>query len=516
MAKGKVNSEPEPIPPSDLAGGRERPAVPEPGRLTGGEVKKRAASGILSITVRSVGTRVLGGVGTLVLARLLAPREFGAIAFGTALLAFGSLFADGGIATALLRREQEPTELELRAMLGFHLAVATAAAIVIAGIGLLLGRAGEIAAIMALALPLDALRVPYAISVERRLRYGVFLWPQLIEVVAWNVIAVGAVALGLGVWGVAIAGPLRALIGSIALIKVSPVPWLQPRLAFAIVKPLVRFGITFQAGNVVALVRDQGLNLVVAATSGLTVLGIWSLTTSIVGTLAIGYLSLWQVAMPAISRLLEAGEAIAPALEKSLRIISGATGCLCVGVAATAPAAVPLLLGARWHAIVPLLAYAAGGILVGSGIGPVATGYFYATNRPGIPLRVVIVHTAVAFAVTVPLLGTLGSEALGLGGCAAAVTDGALLGWGLSREGIKVLDSCAVPMVLAVGAGSLGWLVAVTIADPVVALLASGATAEVLYVAALVLTRRQLAVELVRIVQRHMLSRSALRGAVAP
>lgn len=512
---GNVTPDPPDIPPSDQ-GDRAEPVTTASGRLTGTEVKKRAASGVMSITFRAVGTRLLGGVGTLVLARLLTPGQFGDIAFGTALLAFGSLFADGGIATSLLRREQEPTRLELRAMLGFHLTVATAATVVIAAIGLPLGRTGQIAAIMAVALPLDALRVPYAISVERRLRYGVFVWPQVIEVVAWNVIAVVAVALGLGVWGVAIAGPCRALIGSIALIRVSPVSWLRPRLAFSVVKPLLAFGVIFQASNVVALLRDQGLYLVIAATSGLAVLGVWNLTNSVVGALAVGYLSLWQVAMPGLARLVDAGEAVRPVVEQSLRIIAGATGCLCVALAGTAPAAVPLLLGAHWHAIVPLLAYSAGGMLIGSTIAPVATGYFYATNRPGIPLRVVIVHTAVQFGVSVPLLAPLGAEALGIGGCAAGVADGVFLGWALARDGIELLASCAVPIVLAIGAGTVGWFVAKDVSEPVLALVASGVAGEVVYLAALTLMRRQLALEIVGVIQRHMLTRSALRGAVAP
>jgi O-antigen/teichoic acid export membrane protein len=504
------------IPPERI-GGRERKldGHSDDG-LSGSEVKKRAASGVISITLRTLGTRVLGGLGTLVLARLLTPHEFGDIAFGLALVAFGSLFADGGMATALLRRKEEPTRDELRAMLGFHLALATISAIVIAAIGLPLGQAGRLAAIMALALPLDALRVPPSIVVERRLRYGVFVWPQVIEIVAWNVVAVVLVAVGLGVWGVAIAAPVRALVGSIAMISMSPVSWLRPRLSLRIVQPFLRFGFTFQASNVVALLRDQGLYVMTAAISGLATLGVWSLTTSVVSTATVGYSSLWQVALPGMSRLLDAGEAIKPVIERSLRIMIAATGFLCVALAGTAPAAVPVLLGARWHAVVPLLAYASGAILVGAAIAPVAIGYFYATNRPGIPLRVTIAHTLVLFAVTIPILSALGSEALGIGGCAAGVTDGVLLGWALSREGVKVLDSCAVPMALAVGAGTVGWFVAKAITEPVVALFASGLAAEALYLAALIVMRRQTVLEMMRVLQRYMLTRSAIRGAVAP
>jgi O-antigen/teichoic acid export membrane protein len=484
-------------------------------RLTGAEVRQRAASGVVSITLRTVGTRLLGGVGTIVLARLLTQGEFGAIAFGMAFLTFGSFFADGGMATALLRRREEPSRDELRSMLGFHLALATASAIVIAGIGLPLGQPGRLAGIMALALPLDALRVPSSIVVERRLRYGVFVWPQVIEIAAWNIVAVTLVAVGMGVWGVAIAGPVRALLGSIALISISPVSWLRPRLSFRTVQPLLRFGFTFQASNVVALIRDQGLYFVIAAISGLAVLGVWNLTNSVVTAVTVGYLSLWQVALPGMSRLIDAGEAIEPAVERALRLTTAATGFLSVALGATAPAAVPLLLGARWHAVTPLLAYASAGILLGSAIAPVATGYFYATNRPGIPLRVTIAHTIMLFVVTVPLLNVLGSDAVGIGGVAAAATDGLILGLALTRNGIK-LASCAMPIVLAMGAGTAGWLVAKSIAEPVVALIASGVVAESVYLVGLIVASREIAVELMRMVRRYVLTRSAIRGAVAP
>jgi O-antigen/teichoic acid export membrane protein len=190
---------------------------------------------------------------------------------------------------------------------------------------------------------------------------------------------------------------------------------------------------------------------------------------------------------------------------------TSASGFLCVALAGTAPAAVPAILGQRWSAIVPLLAYAAGGIMLGCSIAPIANGYFNAIGRPGVPLRVVTLHTAMQFAVTIPLLSDLGSEALGIGDFAAAATDTLLLGWALHRVGVRVASSCAVPIVLSVAVGGVGWAVAKAVEAPVLGLILSGVLVECLYLGGLALLRPQTVRELIQIVQRYRLKRIRAR-----
>ena len=68
-----------------------------------------------------MGVRIVRAVGTLILARLLTPYDFGVIAFGATLVVFANFLADGGIGAGLVRRIKPPERRELRALLGFQL-----------------------------------------------------------------------------------------------------------------------------------------------------------------------------------------------------------------------------------------------------------------------------------------------------------------------------------------------------------------------------------------------------------
>src|SRR4051812_2137430 len=88
-------------------------------RLSVGEVRQRALTGAAIDVLRGIGVRFLGLIGTLVLARLLTPREFGIVAFGTTFVIFANFFADGGIGAALIRQSDPPARADLKSLLAF-------------------------------------------------------------------------------------------------------------------------------------------------------------------------------------------------------------------------------------------------------------------------------------------------------------------------------------------------------------------------------------------------------------
>ena len=70
--------------------------------MSAGEVKQRAVTGAAVDVLRGIGVRSIGLVGTLVLARLLTPYDFGIVAFGATLVTFANFLADGGIGSGFL------------------------------------------------------------------------------------------------------------------------------------------------------------------------------------------------------------------------------------------------------------------------------------------------------------------------------------------------------------------------------------------------------------------------------
>ena len=470
----------------------------------------------MSVAARGVVIRVVGLIGNLVLARLLTPSDFGVVAFGYTLVTFGAFLSDGGIGAALIRRRAEPSARELRSLLGFVLSTSVLTTAVVAAIGLPLGRTGLLAAVMALSLPIGAFKVPTAVVAERRLFYRPLIRADITEVAVYNVSAIGLVVAGLGVWGLAVAAILSVCAGTTTLVAMGPVGFIPPTFSLATVRPLLSFGLAFQAVNVVNTSRDQGLNLVAAAVGGLFVLGIWSLANRILQGIMLVLASLWRVSFPAISRLIETGERPEPSIERALALTTVFLGFAAVAIGGTAPALVPTAFGARWVDVVPVLPWAAAGILLAGPISTAAVGLLYARNRPGVPLKAVVAHTATWFAVATPLLPTLGAQALGVGWFAGAVVDALILGHALSAEGVRVVRHIAIPLLVCSAVAATGWFIATAIDPDAAGFVVSLFYVEAAYGTLMLITQHRTMVDLYRLVYRTVTRRWSVESALAP
>ena len=128
-------------------------------------------TGAVVDTIRAIGVRGLGVIGALVTARLLSPYDFGLVAIGATVLAFGDFLDDGGVGPALIRRPEPPTKSELQALLAFQIALDLLIVVIVGLVMLPFGRLGQLTTVIVASLPLGAFRVPATIIYERRLDY---------------------------------------------------------------------------------------------------------------------------------------------------------------------------------------------------------------------------------------------------------------------------------------------------------------------------------------------------------
>jgi O-antigen/teichoic acid export membrane protein len=474
-------------------------------RLSSGDVRRRAIAGVATVGARGLVVRGLGLVGTVVLAHLLAPRDFGLIALGFTIVSVGGFLASGGFGAALIRQKQVPNRAELEAVLGLQLVVTLVLCVVVAAIGIPLGKAGAVAALMVLSLPIDATRGPSGIALERTLSYRPIMIAEISEMLAYNLFAVIAVVAGAGVWGVAGAVVVRAIVGAGLLLKLGPLGFVRPRLSWVRVRPILAFGMSFQAVQLVNLVRDQGINIVIAAVASFTVLGFWSMAWRLLQAIFLLFESLWKVSMPAMARLLDAGEAVKPVLERALLLSAVLTGFMVVPLAGTAHSLVPVLFGQKWGGTIDVLPWAALALVLNGPLSTVATGYFYAVNRPGVILRMVTIHSVVWFAVFVPLLPSMGAEAIGIGLLAAAISDLVVLGIPLYRSvGVSVLRVTLVPVVAAVVGSALGVIVSQRLGANLGGLLAALVCTEAAFIGLIFVAKRAALVDVVRLARRGL------------
>ena len=124
------------------------------------EISQRATHSAVTIMLRGLAVRAIGFVGNVALARILLPRDFGMVALGMTIVNIGDFLSDGGIASALVREEGRIELRTLEAILGFQLLLTIMIAALATAIGVPLGEAGALAAVMIWSLVFDTGRMP--------------------------------------------------------------------------------------------------------------------------------------------------------------------------------------------------------------------------------------------------------------------------------------------------------------------------------------------------------------------
>jgi O-antigen/teichoic acid export membrane protein len=479
------------------------------------DILGRATAGAALLGARSGLIYVFGIGANLLLARLLVPRDFGLIALGTALLVAGGFLAEGGFGAALIGRPRPPARAELEAFYGLQLAVATALAALFAAGAAPFGEDGLVVAAMVFSLPIRTLRLPSVIVLERQLEYRVIAAGDVVEATTYYVWAIGAVLLGLGVWGLATAAVVRAVAGSATVIAMGPLGLVRPRWSWPLVRPLLGFGAKFQATALLQLGREQGMNVAVAAIAGIATLGVWNLAWRVAQVPNLLFMIVGRVAFPAISRMLEAGHDPRRAIERGLAALAALTGLVVVGIVGFAPA-IPALVGDAWHDVPAVLLWSGLGLIVAAPITVAATGYLFAVGEAGAVAMATLASAVAWFGVTLPLLSRFGAPAVGVGWLAAGIVSSAYLWRRMAvRTGAAIAAHLARPTAVALAAAVSGWLVADRARDGAVAGVLGLAGSELILVAGLMLVSRP-ALRDIRSLAAQALSPLRARHTIAP
>jgi O-antigen/teichoic acid export membrane protein len=422
------------------------------------EVRGRAVAGVAALGLRSVVMVLAALGGNVVLARLLTPRDFGIVAIGSTLVLGGTFIADGGIGTSLIGRSDPPKQRELEAVLGAQLLTSTAVAAAAATAALFVGGDGPVIALMLVALPLISLRVPQAIVLERELEFRKVATVEALELVVQYAWAVAAVAAGAGVWGLASAAIVRSATGSIAMTLVGRVRSLRPRLSWSETRPLLGFGVRFQAVPLLSVVRDQLLIAGVAVLAGLSAVGVWALAVRIMQVPILVGGVLQRVAYPAMARLLDAGRDPRPAIERGIGATAVVTAPIVTAIAAGAPALVPPLLGDRWDQVPELLAGGSAALMIATPVSVAMVGWLYSVGDAGTVLRSTAWFAGTWVVAGLILVATVGLEGLAAAWLVSAFAYVYSLGRVARKMDVRVGRLVTVPVaVFGVGV-ACGWL----------------------------------------------------------
>lgn len=422
------------------------------------ELKRRASAGISIVATRGLTILLIGFAGSVVIAHLLTPHDFGVLAIGMSVVLFTGMLADGGLGAALIRRVEPPAAEEYEALMGLQLAVTGVLTLGAAAVGALFGKVGLVTAVMVSSMPLVALQFPGRIDFERSLTYRPLAAIEIAQVVSYQASAIGLVLAGLGVWGVAIATVLMRAVAAVAMCIVSPLGLVRPRFSWHRIQPLVGFGLSFQAVSATWLARDQGLNAAVAAIASVSTLGLWSLARRLMEVPLLVFQSLSRVSFPAMSQLLGANEDAAPIIRRSASMAVIGSGLVLVAFAGSAPGLIPGVFGDQWRGATGAVPGACLGLAIGGPVTVATQGYLYAVGDASAVLWSSLWQTLAWFAVTLPLLPFIGVAAVGLGWFVSAVVEAAaLIRATRKRTDPHLVGPLIVPVLAGIVSAGLGW-----------------------------------------------------------
>jgi O-antigen/teichoic acid export membrane protein len=465
--------------------------VTEEQRLNAAEIRNRAARGVVSVGMRNVVVRLLGLGGMVALTRLLTPHQVGMLAFGLAVKSTSDVLASGGLAASLIRRPEPPSRDELRVAQGAQLTTTCAltAALVLGGFAF--GGVVAIAAVMALSLPVYAIRAASMVLLERGLDWSLPARIEITETFVYNLAAVGAVAAGAGPMGAAVAVPAQALTGTALLLWRGPLGLVRPRFSLREALPMLKFGVQFQSVTLISSIREQGVNIVVGAVGGLATVGIWTVAYKVLQPIGLVLQSLWRVAYPSAARILEAGEDPRRLTLRSVRLIAVVVGLPAVLIAGTAPDLITSVFGARWADAAEALPWGAAALMVSGSVTTFPIGFLGARGDTRSMVRLVGAQTFVwlaGAAVLVPILGVRGA---GIAMFAGAVAQAIVTSRAMQRHAAAdAVLPMMPPAAIAAVASTIAWFVSKTIEPAILGLAASGLIGAAVYIAGVLVFRR--------------------------
>ena len=323
-------------------------------------MKDKIAKSVYWIVWSRGGIQTLSFISTLLVARLLAPSDYGVMALAGIWTMGVFTLAEMGLGAAIIQyRDLEDRDLNSC----FWLTIG------IAGIGYLglFIAAPSIAAwfsspmlsdvlrVVGLTLPLTALRIVPDSLLRKSLALDKVSQAEIAAAAVTIPVMVGLAWAGAGVWALvaaAIVGPLTQSVATFWFMHW----WPGMQIGGARFREVVSYSGATLGSRICWMLREQADAFVLGKVSGDVVLGFYSMAKQL-ATLPVGKVSgvVNVIVSPMMAELQTSREALRAAFLRSLRLIA----CIClpvsIGVILVADDLIIVVLGQKWISVIPLL-----------------------------------------------------------------------------------------------------------------------------------------------------------------
>lgn len=351
-------------------------------------------------------------ISTMVLARLLAPDDFGLMAIGLLFMAYLDALGDLGVGPAVIYRQQDSARDASTAQLmaagtGSVLAVVTALTAPWAAAFFDEPRAASIIQVLAVSFLIHMLGSVHDARLQRDLDFKRRFGPEVGKAFVKSAVSIVMALLGFGVWSLVWGQVAGTVVGTLLYWRVAGFGF-RPVFDLDTAKSLLRFGLPMTLLGLLGILIQNMDYLVIGRRLDATALGYYTIAFRVPELVLMNlcYI-LSQALFPAYARLRHDPEALRNGFARTLRYVTVVTAPVGVGLAVVAPEVMLLTFGPQWEPAIPVMQVLAVYALLYSisfNVGDV----YKATGRPGV-LNIISV---VKIAVTAPLLWFLAAEGI--------------------------------------------------------------------------------------------------------
>ncbi len=309
----------------------------------------------LQLAIRSVILRGLTFVGTIVLARLLSPSDFGVYGIVSFVVSICVTIGDFGLGAALVQQADEPTPEQMRTVWTVQQCITVVAVIAIwvvapAARTLISGLPSDaewMFRVLSLGLIAASLQSLPEDMMERHLRFGPLATADVLQMITFYAVAVALAFWGVGAWAFVVAGLAQLTIGSIA-VNLAWRHWPHVGIERRSLARLLGFGLGFQISDLLITLRDAPLSTLAAVACGAASAGLIQFAVRIALTIASIDEIVAQIAFPAFARLQGNRDQQTRALESAILLTALLVIPIQCWIVAMAPVLIPLVFGGQW------------------------------------------------------------------------------------------------------------------------------------------------------------------------
>lgn len=318
----------------------------------------KVAKGVAWSSAEKVCSMLLQMVVSVVVARQLVPEDFGVMAILTFFTAVALVVVDSGFSQTLLRKKS-PTNDDYKSVFLFNLGVSVALYLLFVALSPLLARyydlgvITDIAPVLFLLLPLNALGIIQNTKLSREFRFGVLSRINFAAALVAGVAAIAVALCGGGVWALV---AQRVLV---VAVKSSLLWWRggwrgEGAFSGAAWRDMAPFSFRLMSTDVVSTVYDNVAPLFIGKVYTTDTLGYFNQAQKIKDLpVKSAVLSVQSVTYPALAKIKDEGAKFAESFRKVLLINIFVMAPVVAGLSAVAGPLFKVLLGDKWLPTVP-------------------------------------------------------------------------------------------------------------------------------------------------------------------